>query len=65
MAKKTKESDKSKAKEQKDILNDLYYDKNRNKVLETWTPEQPCYIIENGFLAAWRHFIRYVKSKII
>ncbi|XP_011503310.1 PREDICTED: ubiquitin carboxyl-terminal hydrolase 48-like isoform X3 [Ceratosolen solmsi marchali] len=62
LAKKTKEFDKVNAKLQKDQLSDLYYEKSRHKIVESLTSNEPCYIIEKGFLDTWRLFIRYAEN---
>ena len=58
LAKKTKEFDKVNAKNQKDKLYDLYYEKNRHKILDFLIPGQICYIVGRDFLDIWRSFIR-------
>ncbi|KAJ8686400.1 hypothetical protein QAD02_022194, partial [Eretmocerus hayati] len=62
-AAKIKESDKIKAKLQKDQLSELYHDKSRNKILESVKFGQgTCCVVDRTFLDAWRSFIRYVET---
>ncbi|KAK0081893.1 hypothetical protein PV325_011420 [Microctonus aethiopoides] len=57
-AKRAKEDDKIKAKQQKEELNDIYYGKKRDEILKC--QDKKCYIVEKGFIDAWKSFVRNV-----